>query len=601
MQPIRAQLKLKIEEELTAEVLKEKGQALEKVYIFIHEPRITKWFSNANIKEYLESEKEPELGLLFKMGIVQIIETKQWSEGVHFPQMGAKAIKVLRNIKESNGFIITNGEYAAMMTDIIEIDHFHIGKVLHNMTAKIMGIPKDSGFIQFVPAAVRTTLAYPTPIQTAKDFDIVLKGDLYKALKNTLGEKELLQLISKDATDNGTPIAKLLDQINENLKDTKAVEKVKSSFAGGVYEDGLPWSGVLAEIDTKQHHWKFAAHIANKEPKNVPALISEYKKKSKNKNKIELAWNGGYILNPELVGKLGLPETYIGSPLGLLIMNNKVFCPPLFNKPAFVIYKNGDVDIRKVNSKAGFIVKGKQNIVFAPNNYNSHSNIEPCFYDLSYSEDSIKGNGHVILRVAGHTVKQIIKTKANEVVPVIPVGITLSIPAEVYANSMFEEGKPLDIQLLEPETNPYKWDEISYAIEAGPMLIDGGRQILNMEDEGWKTSNSIKTQAARLDFTDMRGPKIAVGITKEGKLMVLMVNGRIRESVGATHFDMVDILLKYGMDKAMGFDPGGSSTLVVDGKIMNISPYNKNYEKNIYSLPPEPRFVANAIMGWIEE
>ena len=600
LQPIRAQLKLKIEEELTAEVLKEKGQALEKVYIFIHEPRITKWFSNANIKEYLESEKEPELGLLFKMGIVQIIETKQWSEGVHFPQMGAKAIKVLRNIKESNGFIITNGEYAAMMTDIIEIDHFHIGKVLHNMTAKIMGIPKDSGFIQFVPAAVRTTLAYPTPIQTAKDFDIVLKGDLYKALKNTLGEKELLQLISKDAIENGTPIAKLLDQINENLKATKAVEKVKSSFAGGVYEDGLPWSGVLAEIDTKQHNWKFAAHIANKEPKNVPALISEYKKKSKNKNKIELAWNGGYILNPELVGKLGLPETYIGSPLGLLIMNNKVFCPPLFNKPAFIIYKNGDVDIRKVNSKAGFVVKGKHNIVFAPNNYNAHSNTNPCFYDLSYTEDTIQGNGHVILRVAGHTVKQIIKTKANETVPVVPVGITLSIPAAVYATGEFEEGMPLDIQLLEPKTNPYKWDEISYAIEAGPMLIDGGKQILNMEDEGWKTANSIKTQAARLDFTDMRGPKIAVGITKAGKLMVLMVNGRIRESVGATHFDMVDILLKYGMDKAMGFDPGGSSTLVVDGNIMNISPYNKNYEKDIYSLPPEPRFVANAIMGWIE-
>lgn len=601
LQPIRAQLQLKIEEELTAEVLKEKGENLEKVYIFIHEPRITKWFSNANIKEYLESGKEPELGLLFKAGVVQIIETKQWSEGVHFPQMGVKAIKILRDIKESNGFIITNGEYAAMMTDIIEIDHFHIGKVQHTMTSKIMGIPKDSGFIQFVPAAVRTTLAFPTPIQTAKDFDIVLKGDLYKTLKNTLGEKELLHLISKDAIENGTPIAKLLEQINANLKDTKTVEKVKASFAGGVYEDGLPWSGVLAEIDTKQHNWKFAAHIANAAPKNVPALVTEYQKKSKNPNKIELAWNGGYILNPELVGKLGLPETYIGSPLGLLIMNNKVFCPPLFNKPAFIIYKNGDVDIRKVNSKAGFIVKGKQNIVFASSYYNKHSNTEPCFYDLSYTEETMKGNGNVILRVAGHTIKQIIKTKANEVVPVIPVGITLSIPSELFSDGIFKEGMPLDIQLLEPESNPYKWDEISYAIEAGPMLIDNGKQILNMEDEGWKTSNSIKTQAARLDFTDMRGPKIAVGITKAGKLMVLMVNGRIRESVGATHFDMVDILLKYGMDKAMGFDPGGSSTLVVDGNIMNISPYNKSYEKDIYSLPPEPRFVANAIMGWIED
>ncbi|APZ45398.1 hypothetical protein BW723_03365 [Polaribacter reichenbachii] len=601
LQPIRAQLKLKIEEELTKEVLLEKASTLQKIYIFIHEPRITKWFSNANIKEYLESGKEPELGLLFKTGIVEIIETKQWSEGVHFPQMGPKAIKILREIKEAEGFIITNGEYAAMMTDIIEIDHFHIGKVDHNMTAKIMGIPKDSGFIQFVPAAVRTTLAYPTPIQTAKDFDTILKGDLFKKLKNQLGEKELLNMISQDAIENGTPIAKLLEQILQNLNSEKTEEKVKSSFAGGVYEDGMPWSGVLAEIDTKKHNWKFAAHIANKEPKNVPALIKEHQKKSGNTKNIELAWNGGYILNPELVGKLGLPETYIGSPLGLLIMNNKVFCPPLFNKPAFIIYKNGDIDIRKVNCKAGFIIKGKQaKLTFDKKNYNKHNSKEPCFYDLSYTENTISADGNIIVRIAGNKVKEIIETKDKEQISIIPVGITLSIPKNDFKVDMFKIGSPLDIELLEPLTNPYNWKEISYAIEAGPMLIDDGKQILNMEEEGWKTTNSIKTQAARLDFTDMRGPKIAVGITKTGKLMVLMVNGRIRESVGATHLDMVDILLKYGMHKAMGFDPGGSSTLVVNNEIMNISPYNKNYEKNIYALPPEPRFVANAILGWIE-
>jgi hypothetical protein len=246
-------------------------------------------------------------------------------------------------------------------------------------------------------------------------------------------------------------------------------------------------------------------------------------------------------------------------------------------------------------------VKGKSaNLEFSSANYNKHSVVEPCFYDLSFEEESIPGDGNVIVRVAGNTVKQVIHTKSGERVPLIPVGVTLSVPKKLFVPQMFEEDKSLAIRMLEPVEKPYRWNEISYAIEAGPMLIDQGKQLLNMEEEGWKTANSIRTQAARLDFTDMRGPKIAVGITKDGKLMVLMVNGRIRESVGATHFDMADILLKFGMHKAMGFDPGGSSTLVVDGKVMNISPYNKNYEKDIYSLPPEPRFVANAIMGWIE-
>ena len=91
----------------------------------------------------------------------------------------------------------------------------------------------------------------------------------------------------------------------------------------------------------------------------------------------------------------------------------------------------------------------------------------------------------------------------------------MSVPFELFSSDLFEEGKSIDIELMEPEDDPFNWNEILYAIEAGPMLIDQGKQILNMEEEGWKTTNSIKTQAARLDFTDMRGPKIAVGLPKK--------------------------------------------------------------------------------------
>jgi len=60
-------------------------------------------------------------------------------------------------------------------------------------------------------------------------------------------------------------------------------------------------------------------------------------------------------------------------------------------------------------------------------------------------------------------------------------------------------------------------------------------------------------------------------------------------------------LKKFGIQKAMGFDPGGSSTLVIEGQTLNISPYNSRYEENIYSLPPEPRAVSNVIMGYIKK
>ena len=144
------------------------------------------------------------------------------------------------------------------------------------------------------------------------------------------------------------------------------------------------------------------------------------------------------------------------------------------------------------------------------------------------------------------------------------------------------------------------WKEIEHAVEAGPLLVEEGKNAIDMRKEGWKTQTSINTQAARLDFTDMRGPKIAVGLDKNGNLCVLTINGRIRESVGATHIDMADILMNMGIQKAMGFDPGGSSTLVVNGKTLNISPYNQDYEMDIYSLPPQPRAVSNVVIGWQE-
>ena len=56
--------------------------------------------------------------------------------------------------------------------------------------------------------------------------------------------------------------------------------------------------------------------------------------------------------------------------------------------------------------------------------------------------------------------------------------------------------------------------------------------------------------------------------------------------------------ISMGIKKAMGFDPGGSSTLIVEDKVLNISPYNSDYESDVYSLPPEPRAVANAVIGW---
>lgn len=588
LQPLRAKLKLPLHVPLTEEILIQKGETLAPTYIFAQEFSLGRWATARQIENFIVNGKDKELKLLYKYKLLQIVKTTQLSVGIHFPQLGEEALKILHKVKKQKGIIITNRRNAAIMTDIVDIDRFHIGRATYDLAASILGIPKGSGYIQFVPAGVRPTLAYPTPIQTAKDFHDALQSDKYKKLCNELGEEKVLLEIKKDAEINGSPINLVLEKLSSKEKNNSQVDY---NFISGIYADGMPYNGVLAKINQKKKKWEFAI-LSSPSTKKVTEFTAEFEKE--NKVKTQIAWNGGYILNPELVGKLGLPETYIGSPLGLLIADGKLISAPLFNKPAFIIYSDGKIDIKKVNSSQGVIIKTKEEeIVFKSTNYNAKDpGDEIAYYDLMYKGKEIIGNGRTIIQLAGNKIKEIKKTKTGEKATIIPVGLTLSFPKNQIPASLKELDQELEIQIIGQEN-------VLHAVEAGPMLVDDGNQILNMENEGWKTEFSIKTQAARLDYTDMRGPKIAIGIDDEGNLAVLTINGRIRESVGATHIDMADIMIKYGMKKVMGFDPGGSSTLVVNGKTMNISPYNSRYEENIYSLPPEPRAVSNAVIGYV--
>ena len=260
------------------------------------------------------------------------------------------------------------------------------------------------------------------------------------------------------------------------------------------------------------------------------------------------------------------------------------------NWSAILFDREGRARIARVNLFDGLTVRSPQGaeIKFSEKQRNNKKAKGPVFYDLLYEGDRIEAKKRVVYRFVGcRLIEKLVNP--SEAVTVIPVGLTITVPqGEDPLDLMVGDEIDIDVPGLENSQE---------GIEAGPLLVAGGKAALDMEVEGWKTANSIATQAARLDYTDMRGPKIAAGISKEGRLMIIAINGRIRESVGATHLDMIQILLQFKADYAMGFDPGGSVTLIFKGNQLNISPYNPNYESNIFSLPPTARTVGNAIIG----
>jgi hypothetical protein len=434
---------------------------------------------------------------------------------------------------------------------------------------------------------LRPTLAYPTPVQTAKSLSDTLHTRRFARLRKRLGDSKLRTALREDAISRGSRVEDLLIRLGTSKRSKRG--RVETETLNGVYADGYPWSGAIASVPPSRRPLRYAILSSNRGNQTVPEFVRHF---NRSRKRAQIAWNGGYILNPELVGKLGLPESYIGSPLGLIISNGKLLSPPLFNKPAFLVGEDRKLSIRRVSCEQGLTLRARRTIVElgAETRNLENPGADPCFYDLFYDSPTLPGDGRSIVRLVGNRIMEIANTKSGENPPVLPVGLAISFPAGGVP-SEWDVGRTLTIEVA-------GLNGIANAVEAGPLLLDDGKIAIDMEREGWKTQASIQTQAARIDYLDMRGPKIAIGLDDRGTLVVLAVNGRIRESVGATHIDMAEILFERGMRSAMGFDPGGSATLVVGKEILNISPYNHEYERNVYSLPPEPRSVANAVVGY---
>lgn len=68
-----------------------------------------------------------------------------------------------------------------------------------------------------------------------------------------------------------------------------------------------------------------------------------------------------------------------------------------------------------------------------------------------------------------------------------------------------------------------------------------------------------------------RQPRTAVGATADGKLILLVCDGRnMRGSAGFTLAELADKLIELGAVDAVNLDGGGSSTMVgSDGKVLN--------------------------------
>lgn len=100
-----------------------------------------------------------------------------------------------------------------------------------------------------------------------------------------------------------------------------------------------------------------------------------------------------------------------------------------------------------------------------------------------------------------------------------------------------------------------KW-KMQTAVGGGPVLLQNGEI---------KVTNNEEIKFANKAIND-KHPRTAMGYTKDGKLIILMIEGRSKLAGGATLTQMAQIFKDLGCIEALNLDGGGSSCLLVNGK-----------------------------------
>jgi len=105
-------------------------------------------------------------------------------------------------------------------------------------------------------------------------------------------------------------------------------------------------------------------------------------------------------------------------------------------------------------------------------------------------------------------------------------------------------------------------------VGAPVVLIGGWPRIL-------RDGRDVAVDAPTVEGTisrnaEARHPRSAIGFSRDSTtLFLLVVDGRSQKSVGMTLVELAALMRRLGAWQAMNFDGGGSTTMIIDGAIVN--------------------------------
>lgn len=243
-----------------------------------------------------------------------------------------------------------------------------------------------------------------------------------------------------------------------------------------------------------------------------------------------------------------------GHPLGLLLIDGKLLTYPWAGRTALGLTGERKVLIDNVKLMKEIILSDGQKIE-ADGMDSNRMNNQMVIYTKARGMTTKTNSFGWELAVVDN---QIIASGCGDLV--IPSGGYV-ISAHGEKKKLLENlqvGDQLQVKIV---LTPNWLDEgVKHIISGGPRLVKAGSVFLTSKEELF-----------RPDITVGKAPRSALGVTADGKLLLVAVTGRQASySVGLTLQELAQLMVKLGAVDAMNLDGGGSTSLLVEGKMVTL-------------------------------
>jgi len=239
-----------------------------------------------------------------------------------------------------------------------------------------------------------------------------------------------------------------------------------------------------------------------------------------------------------------------GQPLGMLVIEGEWITTPLYQRAVLGFSKAGKPEIRNVgfDGWVEFVSLGRLPLEGLNRGHVADDGV--VVYTPRWGDSLAGSTSKTRVVVSGGVVQSVLT--GGEAAPIPEDGFVVSgLGRRAQSLKQVKVGQPASLDLsLKPA-----WPGVWHAIGGGPRLLSAGQFATSYYDERFQS-----------DVTASIRPRTAAGIDKDGKLLLLVVEGANR---GMSLAEVAGVMSKLGAVDAMNLDGGGSSTLVIAGKYRN--------------------------------